>query len=174
MSEINTLYKLIVLYMLSEIDFSLTNVQISTFFLDQEYTSYFTIQSVLSELTEAELIHQEIIQNTSYYTITPGGEETLGYFKNNISPSIREDVKKYLRENKIQLRDEVSVLADYYRNTSGDISVRCRVKEKQSDLIDLTITVPDETQAKAVCQQWQKKCQSVYAYIMKELRQSEK
>ena len=69
MSEINTLYKLIVLYMLSEIDFSLTNVQISTFFLDQEYTSYFTIQSVLSELTEAELIHQEIIQNTSYYTI---------------------------------------------------------------------------------------------------------
>lgn len=172
MSEINTLYKLIVLYMLSEIDFSLTNTQISTFFLDQEYTSYFTVQAVLSELTEADLIHQEVIQNTSYYTITPGGEETLGYFKNNISSSIRSDVKKYLKENKIQLRDQVSVLADYYRNTTGEFSVRCRVKEKQADLIDLTITVPEEAQAKAVCQQWQKKCQSIYAYVMKELMQS--
>lgn len=171
MSDINTLYKLIVLYMLSKIDFSLTNTQISTFFLDQNYTNYFTIQSVLSDLTESGLIHQEIVQNTSYYTITPEGEKTLGYFKNNISPSIRKDAETYLKENSTQFRDEVSVLADYYRNTEGDISVRCRVKEKHSNLIDLTVTVPDEAQAKAICQQWQKKCQSVYAYIMQELLQ---
>lgn len=172
MSEINTLYKLIVLYMLNEIDFSLTNVQISTFFLDQDYTSYFTIQAVLSELAESGLIHAEVMQNTSYYTITPEGEKTLGYFKNNISASIREDIETYLRENKIQLRDEVSVQADYYRNTAGEFSVRCRVREKQADLIDLTIAVPDEAQAKAVCQQWRKKCQTVYAYVMKELLQT--
>lgn len=95
----------------------------------------------------------------------------MGYFKNNISSSIRSDIDEYLKANRIQLRNEVSVLADYYKNTGGDISVRCRVKEKQSDLIDLTITVPDETQAKAICRQWQKKCQTVYEFIMRELMQ---
>lgn len=171
MSDPHTLYKLIVLYMLKKIDFSLTNSQISSFILEQGYTTYFTLQSVLSELIESNLVHQETIQNSSFYTITPSGEETIGFFENKISQSIRDDIDAYLKENKLQLRNEVSVLADYYRNTAGEISVRCRVKEKHSDLIDLTLTVPDEAQAKAICNQWQKKCQTVYEYLMKELMQ---
>ena len=43
MSEPHTLYKLIVLYMLKKIDFSLTNSQISSFILEQGYTTYFTL-----------------------------------------------------------------------------------------------------------------------------------
>ena len=171
MSEPHTLYKLIVLYMLKKIDFSLTNSQISSFILEQGYTTYFTLQSVLSELTESGLIHQETIQNSSFYTITPEGEETIGFFENKIYQSIRDDIDHYLKENKMQLRNEVSVIADYYRNTAGEFAVRCQVKEKHSDLIDLTVTVPDEAQAKAICSQWQKKCQTIYEYIMKELLQ---
>ncbi len=109
MADPHTLYKLIILYMLKKIDFSLTNSQISDFILEQGYTSYFTLQSVLSELTESGLIHQETILNSSYYTITPEGEETLSFFENNISASIREDIDRYLKANKLQLRDEVSV-----------------------------------------------------------------
>ena len=171
MSEPSTLYKLIILYMLKRIDFSLTNAQISSFILDQGYTNYFTLQSVLSELTESQLIHMETIQNTSFYTITQEGENTLGFFENNISRAIRDDIDHFLKENKLELRNEVAVIADYYRNTAGEFSVRCRVREKESDLIDLTLTVPDETQAKAICQHWKKKCQDVYAYLMKELMQ---
>ena len=157
--------------MLKKIDFSLTNSQISSFILEQGYTTYFTLQSVLSELIESGLIHQETIQNSSFYTITPEGEETIGFFENKISQSIRDDIDHYLKENKLQLRNEVSVIADYYRNTAGEIAVRCQVKEKHSDLIDLTVTVPDEAQAKAICSQWQNKCQTIYEYIMKEVLQ---
>lgn len=171
MSDPHTLYKLIILYMLKKIDFSMTNSQISSFILEKGYTNYFTLQSVLSALTESGLVHQETIQNSSFYTITPEGENTIGFFENNISQSIRDEIDEYLKENKLQLRNEVSVVADYYRNTAGEIAVRCRVKEKHSDLIDLTLTVPDEAHAKAICNQWQKKCQTVYEYIMKELMQ---
>ncbi|MDD2959259.1 MAG: DUF4364 family protein [Lachnospiraceae bacterium] len=171
MSEPFTLYKLIVLYMLKKIDFALTNSQISDFILEQGYTTYFTLQSVLSELSDSGLVRQETIRNSSHYTITSEGEETLRFFENRISRTIRDDIDRYLKENKMKLRNEVSVLADYYRNTTNEFNVRCRVKEKYSDLIDLTLTVPDENQAKAICQQWDKKCQMVYEYIMKELMQ---
>ena len=56
MAEPLTLYKLIILYMLKKVDFPLTNAQISEFVLDQEYTTYFTLQQAISELVEAGLI----------------------------------------------------------------------------------------------------------------------
>ena len=128
MPEPFTLYKLIVLYMLQKVDFPLTTSQISSFILDRGYTTYFTLQSVLSELAESDLVRMEPIRNTSYYTITAPGEETLHYFQNRISPTIREDIDQYMLENKIQLRDEVSIISDYYRNTADEFSVHCNMR----------------------------------------------
>ena len=169
MPEPFTLYKLIVLYMLQKVDFPLTTSQISSFILDRGYTTYFTLQSVLSELAESDLVRMEPIRNTSYYTITAPGEETLHYFQNRISPTIREDIDQYMLENKIQLRDEVSIISDYYRNTADEFSVHCIVKEKYANPIDLTITVTDDAQAKTVCNNWRRKCQEIYEFVMKEL-----
>lgn len=169
MPEPFTLYKLIVLYMLQKVDFPLTNSQISEFVLDRGYTTYFTLQSVLSELTDSEMIHQETIRNSSYFTLTETGEETLRYFQNRVSPAIRDDIEEYLRENRIQLRNEVSILADYYKNTADEYSVRCVVKEKHSNPIELTLSVPDEAQAETICRNWKQKCQKIYEFAMKEL-----
>lgn len=169
MSEPITLYKLIVLYMLHKVDFPLTTSQISSFILDRDYTSFFTLQSVLSELSETGMIRLEKIRNTSYYTITDSGQDALHYFQGRISADIREDIDRYMQENKIQLRDEVSIISDYYRNTADEFSVHCIVKEKYANPIDLTITVPDEAQAKTACNNWRKKCQEIYEFVMREL-----
>ena len=40
--EPETLYKLMILYMLNKVNFPLTNSQLTQFFLDKEYTTYFT------------------------------------------------------------------------------------------------------------------------------------
>ncbi len=169
MPEPFTLYKLIVLYMLQKVDFPLTNSQISEFVLERGYTTYFTLQSVLSELAENDMVRQEVIRNCSYYTLTEAGEEALRYFQNRISQPIRDDIDQYLRENKMQLRDEVSIVADYYKNTAEEYSVHCVVKEKYSNPIELTITVPDEAQARVACRNWKQKCQEIYEFVMKEL-----
>lgn len=169
MPEPFTLYKLIVLYMLNKVDFPLTNAQLSSFILERDYTTYFTLQSVLSELAESSLIRQETIRNCSYYTITDSGAEALHYFQNRISLSIREEIDDYIAANKMRLRDEVSIIADYYKNTADEYSVRCIVKEKYANPIELTITVPDEAQAKTVCRHWKDHCQAIYEFVMKEL-----
>ena len=44
MTETLTLYKLMILYMLNEIDFPLTTSQISEFLLGKGYTTYFKLQ----------------------------------------------------------------------------------------------------------------------------------
>ena len=67
------------------------------------------------------------------------------------------------------MNNEVSVKADYYRNTNREYSVHCQVMEKKLPLIDLTVTVPSEEEAKTISNNWHKKNQEIYAQIMAEL-----
>lgn len=169
MAEPLTLYKLIILYMLEKVDFPLTNGQLSDFILNQGYTTYFTLQQAISELVEAELISVETIRNSSRYRITDSGRSTLDYFENKIPKAIQGDITAYLRKNRITLRNEVAVTAEYFKNTGGEYTVHCSVKEKDFDLISLTVSVPDKKQADAMCGHWEKKCQKLYQTIMEEL-----
>ena len=137
LSEPMTLYKLMILYMLKQVNFPLTSAQLSNFFLEHEYTTYFTLNQALNELLEAKLLHVETNHNSSRYEITREGEETLSFFGNKISSAIIEDIDEYLKENKFRLRNEVGVTADFYKSTNQDFIVHCEVREGKSCLIDL-------------------------------------
>ena len=88
LSEPMTLYKLMNLYMLKKVNFPLTNAQLTDFFLQHEYASYFTLQQALGELKDSGLIHAESTHSTTRYEITKEGEETLHFFESSISPAI--------------------------------------------------------------------------------------
>lgn len=169
MREVHALYKLIVLYMLKKVEFPLTNSQISAFILEEQYTDYFTLQETLSDMVESKLLETQIIRTSTHYSLTELGSETLEYFGHQISKAIQDDVENYLKENKIQLRNENSVIADYQNNDSGEFTVRLQVKEKEEFIIDLSLTVPMEQQAIIMCDNWRKKSVEIYKYLMKEL-----
>lgn len=172
MSETFTLYKLIIMYMLSKVDFPLTNAQISGFILEKGYTTYFKLQQAISELCESELIREENTHNRTLYHLTEDGAESIHYFKNKISKPIQDDIDQFLREKKYDLKNETAVKGDYYKNTAGEFSVRCQVMEQQEPLIDLTLSVPSEGEAQKIAANWQKKNQDIYAWIMAELLES--
>ncbi len=168
-SESITLYKLMVLYMLKKVNFPLSNAQMSDFFLNKEYTNYFTFQQVLNELLESNLIRVETIRNTSRYEMTKEGEEVLYYFGNKISEAIVEDMNQFLKDNKFKLRNETGIVSDYYKSTEHDYVVHCEVREGKSVLLEVNVTVPGEEQASVMCDNWKNHSQEIYAYIMKNL-----
>ena len=169
MSETFTLYKLIILYMLQKVDFPLTNGQISEFILDKGYTNYFKLQQALSEMVDAGLLHEEQENNRTLYHLTEQGTETIHFFKNKISTAIQEDIDSFLKEKRYDLRNEVSVKADYYRNEHEEYSVRCQVLENEISLIDLTLGVPTQKEAQTISNNWSKRSQEIYALVMQRL-----
>ena len=169
MPKPETLYKLIILYMLDRVKHPLTNSQISNFILDHDYTSYFHLQETITDMAESQLISVDIVRDTSYYKITEEGTTTLSFFTNEISGVIKEEIHAYLEEHGVEMQDRTAVMADYYRNTTEEYLVRCQVKERGSNLINLTLSVPTEEAAKSICQNWEGKCQEIYAYLMNEL-----
>ena len=169
LSDPITLYKLMILYMLDHVNFPLTNSQLTDFFLDHEYTTYFTLQQALNELKEAGLIRMESTHNSSRYEITKEGDDTLSFFRNNISPAIIEDIDSYLKENKFRLRNEVGVISDFYKSTNQDYIVHCEVREGKSILIGFDLSVPDKDQAETMASHWKERSQEIYSYVMKTL-----
>lgn len=165
-----TLYKLIVLYMLNRVTFPMTNAQVSDFILEKEYTDYLTLQKVINELDDAQLIFSETIRNRTHLSITAEGRETLRFFQNRINYAIKEDIDSYFRENEFTLRNEVSVLGDYYyRAASGEYEAHLVAKDRGINLVDVKISVPTEKIAEAICDNWQKKNQQIYKYLIEQL-----
>lgn len=164
-----TLYKLMNLYLLKQVNFPLTNTQLSNFFLDREYTTYFTLQQALNELLEAGLIKMEALHNSSRYEITREGEDTLDFFCKKISPAIIEDMNSYIKENRFHMRNEVGIVSDYYKSTNQDYVVHCEVREGKTVLVSLNVSVPGKEQAELMCNHWKGKSQEIYSYIMRSL-----
>lgn len=167
--EPSTLYKLIVLYMLDKVKFKLTHAQISGFILEKEYTDYMTLQQVISELIESELISTNTSLNRTYYAITTEGHNTLNYFGNRINESIREEIDAFLDEKHLELKNEAAITANYYKSTSGEFEAELIAIEKDVQLINLKLSVPTEEMASTLCENWQKKNQDIYKYVMQEL-----
>ena len=164
-----TLYKLMILYLLKQVKFPLTNAQLTSFFTEHEYTTYFTLQQALNELLESGLIRMHSSHSTTRYEITREGEETLEFFGKNISPAIIDDMDQYLRENRFRIRNEAGVIADFYKSTNQEYIVHCEVREGKVPLIQLDLSVPDKDQAEYMCSNWRGKSQEIYSFAMKSL-----
>lgn len=164
-----TLYKLIILYMLDRVSFPLTKAQVYDFILGKEYTNFLTLQQAISELDDAGLISAKSVGNRTNLLITAEGRQTLGYFGNRVSCAIKQDVDTYLRENELELRNETSVQATYYKSTSGEYEAELTARDKGVSLINLRLSVPVEEMAVSICDNWQKKSLEIYQYLTHEL-----
>ena len=168
-SDTFMLYKLMILYILSRVDFPLSNAQLTAFILEKEYTNYFNIQRAISELLDDEYIAVKTIRNSSLYIITDTGNETLLFFDNLISSGIKEDIEEYLSQNKYELKEDVSTPADYSHIKKGEFSVHLSVIERDTHIIDLILSVPTEEEAALMCNKWSDKSSDIYTYLMSAL-----
>ncbi len=169
MAEPNTLYRVMILYMLNRVEHPLTATQITDFILEKEYTNYFTVQETLNDLVSSELISRKATYNNTLCRLTDEGRKTLGFFSDKVSPEIKEEIDAYFAEHKIRLRQETSVYADYYRSAGSGWDVRCNIKNGDISVLDLTLHVQTEEQARSVCTNWSRENEEVFAALMDHL-----
>ena len=164
-----TLYKLIILYMLDRVSFPLTKAQVGDFILEKEYTNFLTLQQAISELTDAELVTAKSIRNRTHLELTPEGKQTLEFFENRISPSIKDDINNYFKANEFELRNEVSVYSNYYKSTTGEYETNLVIKEKSIELVNIKLSVPTEDLAIGICDKWEGASQDIYNDLVTKL-----
>ncbi len=164
-----TLYKLIILYMLNRVSFPLTKAQVIDFLLGRDYTNFPTFQQAISELEDTGLITLKSLSSRTHLLITPEGREALEYFGNQISDAIKKDADGYLTENELELRNEVSIQASYYKSTNGEFEAELTARDRDRELVHIRLSVPLEEMASVICDNWQAKNQEIYKYLTEQL-----
>ncbi|WP_026510574.1 MULTISPECIES: DUF4364 family protein [unclassified Butyrivibrio] len=168
-SQYLTLYKMIVLYMLSKSEGRLSKAQIYDYILEKEYTNFLTLQEVFSELAESDLISEKSEGNRTYLRLTDAGNETLEFFGNRINPSIKDEIDEFFKVNGMRMRDETAIGAYYDRTGENEYTVYLKATEAGKTLVDISFPLWSEEAAMEVCENWKKKNSSVYRYLLTEL-----
>ena len=168
-SEPLTLYKLMILYMLSCVDFPLTGSQISQFILEKGYTGYFNVQQALADLLDTGLVLANRIYNISYYTITRSGKDTLDSFCHMVSDEILTEIDEYIGQHRYRFRNENDITADYVEVGDKDFQVICEVRGSKEFVSSLTLHVTTEEMAIAICDNWPEHYEEIYSFLVEKL-----
>lgn len=167
------LYKLMILYMLGKADYPLTNARISDFMLLKDYASYFSLQTVLSELLESGFIKSETTRNSSFFELSEDGKNALPYFSDNLSLTIKEEINVYLNGISKDIIKDMVATASYVKNESGDYTVTLKINEYRSSLLSLSLLIPSEEMADAICKKWETNYEKCYGSIFSMLTTEE-
>lgn len=165
----STLYKLIILYILKEAKYPLTNSQVSEYVVGKGYTDFLTFQLSISELSETELITADKKQNRTYLSLTEEGLNTLECLKYRISSLIKEDIQTYLWQNQGTLSNDNAIQSKVTELDENRFSVELTASDGQDEIISIKLNVPSKTIADNICNNWNEKNQDLYIKITQEL-----
>ena len=169
MTDPLTLTKLIILYMLNKVGTPMLKTQVFGFVLDKDYTNYFTLMQACSELCDANFIETRIIMNGPHLAILEEGERTLLSFSDRISAGIKEDVAQFFKDNKLETKSSLNVNTNYYRASRSEYVAELSLKEDNSELLMLKISMPTEEAVRAMCENFEGKSEELYNLIVDKL-----
>lgn len=159
--------KLIILFLLYQMDMSLSTAQLVDFAVQGEYMDYFSFQQYIAQLLECNMIDCATTEsNTTMYSITGEGEEVLRLFSKQIPYSKRTAICDYVSENKKRIKREFEVVANYFYNAENDYMVKCGVYEDDTALMEINLSVVSKEQAKQIKRNWKANVTELYGKIL--------
>jgi hypothetical protein len=160
-------HKLILLFLLYQIDMPLSTAQLIDFAVEGEYMDYFACQQYITQLVDAGMLESGSADgNTTLYSITADGEEALRLFSKQIPFSKREAILKYISDNKKRIKREFEVVANYFPNGEDDYVVKCGVYEDDTALMEISVSVVSKEHAKRIKRNWKENVTQLYGTIL--------
>ena len=160
--------KLMILYLLKNVSFSLNHENLSNFFLDK-YTSFIAFQEILTDLVETKLIDEFKTKTSVFYKTTEDGSEALDTFIDDISEYHKKELDEYIKENKFKLKEESMISADYSDNNKGSYLINLQINENKDETFKIEMDVPTADAAITMCENWKEKAKEIYSYIIKQI-----
>lgn len=161
------LEKLIVLYILNNLEEDVTDSQLTQIISKTDVMNYFTLMVILQKMIESKFIMCYTKNNRTLYAITQSGLEVLVYFQNRIPDFFIEKIDKYLKENSEEIYSSVIKKQSSY-SLQGDSSyaVTLIIIEGRKNVMTINMSVDTEVEAKELCKKWNHSYRDKYADIL--------
>lgn len=157
--------KLLILYILDKVDIAMTNTEITQFILENNYMNYFLVQQFLGELVNSKFVEFSTRDGNEYYHLSDAGKDTLTFFSDRISGTLRDEIDDRYKEKKIEMIKETQVIGNYYKKSDLEYIVNLKAIEKDIVLLNLSLSVVSSKQAKLICANWKASPETIYKNI---------
>lgn len=157
--------KLLLLYIIAKSEKPFTNQEITDLILENNYMNYFLVQQYISELIKSNFIVINEIDNKKTYHLLDKGKLTLDYFEDRINEKIKNEILIILGISDLP-KDKKELISEYYMEDNNTYTVNLKLAEDENTLFSLYLNLPNEKQAKEICENWKNNPEYIYKNIL--------
>ncbi len=127
------------------------------------------IDSINTLETSGFLYRSTSSAKVEYYTITTSGHECLNSFFARIPNSRRNEIVKYVKENRMVFKRAQEYAHSYSQNDDGTYTVVLKIVDPTHSIMEMKLNVANRKTAKSVAGKWEKNAAEVYSSVFEKL-----
>ncbi len=158
--------KLIAMFIIKNFKMPVPNSFIVDTISLEPFVNYFDLQNQMGELEDEELVTYYIEGNDRFYSLTQKGEQALEFFEDRIPKTVRERLLRVIKVKIKDLKNALSVKADYKKINDIEYLVSLGISEGSYDMFNVSISVSDELMAKKMCAAFKNDPQALYSEFL--------
>ena len=158
--------KLITMFVIDSFRVPVPNSYLVDVIMLEPIVNYFDLENHLAELFEEGFVTYYTENCDKFYSLTDKGKEALNFFSSKIPKTVRQRLLKTIKQKEKELKNSLSLIADYKKINDIEYKVSLGITEGSSDLFSLTISVGDEITAKKICAKFKEDPQLLYSEIL--------
>ena len=162
--------KVLILYVMSRVNYPVTVQQIYELCYQDECLSYFDVCTAVPEMVESN--HLNPLEDDTY-EITPKGREAGALTQDSVAFSVRQRAENAVNKFNRQIRRSSYVKTQVIPRENGDFSVIMALDDEMGNLMTLELMAPNQRQAVRLGRLFEKKAEIIYNLTMNELLDDE-
>ena len=176
--QTSTVNKLIVLYVLEQIEIPLTEQSIVDICHGKNnwIKNYMDCKETIYNLVDAGFIYKTNGNSEEdRCTITYTGRNCLSYFYERIDPEMLEQISKYVKENRIAFKRSQEYVSTIDKNSDGSYTVCLKIGSALIDepMFEVKIKAPSRQSAMGAVNTWREKAHLIYESVYESLIDSD-
>ncbi len=161
--------KLILLYIINNIEAPVSNLLITKIILENKLMNYIFLQQYLDELCDGKFLEKLDVDDKKAYKISAAGKQGLDYFISLIPAGTKSRIDEALSDYKKRIINETSIIADFVAVNENEYITNLKICEGSFTYIDLKLTVGSRNDARKICNNWSVNSEKLYKKIMSEI-----
>lgn len=158
--------KLLLLYIIKSIKYSITNTQLTEIVLENSFINYFLLQQYITELISSDFLKYEEENSKKLIQLTDKGDKVLNLFKDRISSHKLKIIDDYINNKLESIKKELTISSDYTLDNNNTFIVNLKAVEGKTLLLDLKVNVASKKQAMSLCSKWRENPSEMYNKII--------
>mgnify|MGYP000039651659 FL=1 len=161
--------KVLILYILKNVNESLTNNNLYKIVLAVIDMNYFYFQQFLLDLIDNGYVMHYQTEDVTLYQITDKGRETLELTEDLLPGIIKLQVDTNLKGAVEQVSDEGSIIAEYVPKSENYYNITCKIVEKNETIFEIKTFAGSREQAKQIVNNWKSYAIQIYPKLIETL-----